>query len=58
VFAALAEFERELVRERTTAACARVGRPSVMTTPHKLTVAREMYASGRYTVRRSPRSWA
>jgi DNA invertase Pin-like site-specific DNA recombinase len=56
VFAALAEFERDLIRERTSAglAAARArgrhgGRPSVMTVP-KLQVAREMYASGRYTV--------
>jgi DNA invertase Pin-like site-specific DNA recombinase len=56
VFAALAEFERDLVRERTSAGLAaarargrRGGRPSVMT-PHKLRVAREMYASGQYTV--------
>ena len=50
--AALAEFERDLIRERTAAglAAARArgrhgGRPSVMT-GHKLQVAREMYASG------------
>lgn len=56
VFAALAEFERDLIRERTNAglAAARArgrkgGRPSVMT-PDKLTVAREMYASGEHTV--------
>jgi DNA invertase Pin-like site-specific DNA recombinase len=56
VFAALAEFERDLVRERTSAgpAAARArgrhgGRPSLMTKP-KLQVAREMYASKRYTV--------
>ena len=56
VFAALAEFERDLIRERTTAglAAARArgrhgGRPSVMTT-HKLQVAQEMYRSGQYTV--------
>jgi DNA invertase Pin-like site-specific DNA recombinase len=56
VFAALAEFERDLIRERTAAglAVARArgchgGRPSVMT-PHKLQVAREMYASEQYTV--------
>jgi DNA invertase Pin-like site-specific DNA recombinase len=56
VFAALAEFERDLVRERTSAglAAARArgrhgGRPSVMT-PHKLQVAQEMYASKQYTV--------
>jgi DNA invertase Pin-like site-specific DNA recombinase len=56
VFAALAEFERDLIRERTSAwlAAARArgrrgGRPSVMT-PHKLQVAQELYASGQYTV--------
>ena len=56
VFAALAEFERDLIRERTTAglAAARTrgrhgGRPSVMT-DHKLLVAQEMYRSGQYTV--------
>jgi DNA invertase Pin-like site-specific DNA recombinase len=56
VFAALAEFERDLIRERTAAglAAARVrgrhgGRPSVMTA-HKAQVAREMYRSGQYPV--------
>jgi DNA invertase Pin-like site-specific DNA recombinase len=56
VFAALAEFERDLIRERTAAglAAARArgrhgGRPPVMTT-HKLKVAQEMYGSGQYTV--------
>jgi DNA invertase Pin-like site-specific DNA recombinase len=56
VFAALAEFERDLIRERTTAGLAaarargrRGGRPSVMTT-HKARVAQEMYHSGQYTV--------
>ena len=56
VFAALAEFERDLIRERTTAglAAARArghhgGRPSVLT-GHKLQVAQDMYASGQYTV--------
>jgi DNA invertase Pin-like site-specific DNA recombinase len=56
VFATLAEFERDLIRERTTAglAAARArgrsgGRPSVLT-GHKLPVAREMYRSGQYTV--------
>jgi hypothetical protein len=56
VFAALAEFERDLVRERTSAGLAaararghRGGRPSVLTA-HKLQVAREMHASGQYTV--------
>jgi hypothetical protein len=48
--------ERDLIRERTTAglAAARArgrhgGRPSVMTA-NKLQVAKEMYASGQYTV--------
>jgi DNA invertase Pin-like site-specific DNA recombinase len=61
VFAALAEFERDLVRERTSAGLAaarargrRGGRPSVMT-GHKLWVAREMSSSGQYTVARSQR---
>ena len=56
VFAALAEFERDLIRERTTAGRAapgargrRGGRPSVMTA-HKLQVAQEMYRSGQYSV--------
>jgi DNA invertase Pin-like site-specific DNA recombinase len=56
VFAALAEFERDLIRERTSAglAAARArgrhgGRPSVMTA-HKARVAQEMYRSGQYTV--------
>jgi DNA invertase Pin-like site-specific DNA recombinase len=56
VFAALAEFERDLIRERTAAglAAARArgrhgGRPSVLS-GHKLQVAQEMYASGQYSV--------
>jgi DNA invertase Pin-like site-specific DNA recombinase len=56
VFAALAEFERDLIRERTSAglAAARArgrhgGRPSVLT-GHKREVAREMSACGQYTV--------
>ena len=56
VFAALAEFERDLIRERTAAglAAARArgrqgGRPAVLT-GHKLKVAREMHASGQDTV--------
>jgi DNA invertase Pin-like site-specific DNA recombinase len=56
VFAALAEFERDLIRERTAAGLAAAhsrgrhgGRPSVMTA-HRLRVAQEMYASGQYTV--------
>lgn len=56
VFAALAEFERDLIRERTAAGleAARVraragGRPAKMTLA-KLEVARSMYASGDHTV--------
>jgi DNA invertase Pin-like site-specific DNA recombinase len=56
VFAALAEFERDLIRERTSAglAAARArgrqgGRPSVLTA-HKLQVAQVMHGSGQYTV--------
>jgi DNA invertase Pin-like site-specific DNA recombinase len=51
-----AEFERDLIRERTSAglAAARArgchgGRPSVLT-GHKLRGAQEMYRSGQYTV--------
>jgi DNA invertase Pin-like site-specific DNA recombinase len=56
VFAALAEFERDLIRERTNAglAAARArgrhgGRPPVLT-GHKLQVAQEMCRSGEYSV--------
>jgi DNA invertase Pin-like site-specific DNA recombinase len=56
VFAALAEFERDLIRERTAAglAAARArgrhgGRPSVITAD-KLRVARELDGSGQYPV--------
>jgi DNA invertase Pin-like site-specific DNA recombinase len=56
LFGALAEFERELIRERTSAgpAAARArgrsgGRPQAMT-PEKLTVARQMYDSRRHTL--------
>jgi DNA invertase Pin-like site-specific DNA recombinase len=56
VFAALAEFERDLIRERTAAGLATArargrqgGRPPVMTA-HKVRVAAEMYRSGRSTV--------
>jgi DNA invertase Pin-like site-specific DNA recombinase len=56
VFAALAEFERDLIRERTQAglAAARArgrygGRPSVWT-PEKLAAARAMNASGEHDV--------
>ena len=56
LFGALAEFERELIRERTTAglAAARArgrsgGRPRAMT-PEKLAVARQMYESRKHTL--------
>ena len=56
VMGALAEFERDLIRERTTAglAAARArgrigGRPPVMT-PDKVKVARQMYQSKEHTV--------
>jgi DNA invertase Pin-like site-specific DNA recombinase len=56
VFAALAEFERDLIQEGTSAGLAAApaaadmcGSPSVMTR-HKLQVARDMYVSNRYTV--------
>src|SRR6266568_7018487 len=56
IFGALAEFEREIVRERTLAglAAARArgrtgGRPPSMST-RKLAVARKMYAEQEYTV--------
>jgi DNA invertase Pin-like site-specific DNA recombinase len=56
VFAALAEFERDLIRERTAtgleaarARGRRGGRPPVMTA-YKLRVAQEMHRSGQYTV--------
>jgi DNA invertase Pin-like site-specific DNA recombinase len=56
VFGALAEFERDLIRERTQAGLQaarargrRGGRPAVMT-DSKLTVARQMYESREHTV--------
>ena len=56
LFGALAEFERDLIKERTMAglAAARArgrtgGRPSVWT-PEKLDVARSMYAGGEHDV--------
>ena len=55
VFAAFAEFERELIRERTMAGMRaakrrgrHVGRPRKLT-PHKLNRARELIAEGRET---------
>ena len=56
LFAALAEFERDLIRERTVAGLAAArsrgrtgGRPSVWT-PEKLRTARSMYESGQHDV--------
>jgi DNA invertase Pin-like site-specific DNA recombinase len=56
LFGALAEFERDLLRERTAAGLAAVrargrkgGRPPVMT-PQKLAVARQLYDSRQHTV--------
>src|SRR4051812_7009885 len=56
VFGALAEFERDLIRERTQAGLRaarargrRGGRPTVMT-PDKQVLARTMYDSGQHTV--------
>lgn len=56
IFGALAEFERELIRERTNAGlvAARArgrhgGRPTVMP-PDKVATARQMYESKKYTV--------
>jgi DNA invertase Pin-like site-specific DNA recombinase len=55
VFAGLAEFERELIRERTKAGMAaakrrgrHVGRPRKLT-PHKLDHARQLIADGKET---------
>jgi DNA invertase Pin-like site-specific DNA recombinase len=63
VFAALAEFERDLIRERTSAGLAaarargrRGGRPSVMTA-HKARVAQEMYRSAVHRRRDRPDAW-
>jgi DNA invertase Pin-like site-specific DNA recombinase len=56
VFATLAAFECDLIRERTASGLAaarargrRGGRPSVRTV-HNLQVAREIHACGQYTV--------
>ncbi len=56
IFGALAEFERELIRERTNAGlvAARArgrhgGRPTVMP-PDKVATARQMYESKKYTI--------
>ena len=62
VFAALAEFERDLIRERTRRAGRRPGprppwRPASVMTAHKPQVAREMYRSGSTRWPRSPRPW-
>lgn len=57
IFGALAEFERELIRERTRAglAAARArgrtgGRPRKLDDPRKLTMARALYDDGTHTV--------
>ena len=57
VFGALAEFERDLIRERTQAglAAARArgrlgGRPKKLTDPKQLALARSLYASGQTDV--------
>lgn len=56
VFCALAEFERDLVRERTQAGLAaarargRVGGRKTVLTPQKAAVARTLYAAGDHTV--------
>jgi DNA invertase Pin-like site-specific DNA recombinase len=56
VFGALAEFERDLIRERTHAGLAaarargrRGGRPTVMT-PEKLKAARQLYDARQHTI--------
>ena len=56
VFGALAEFERDLIRERTSAGLqaarsrGRVGGRPTVWTPEKLQTARTMYASGEHDV--------
>lgn len=53
VFATLAEFERELVRERTAAGLAAIapaGTAAAAMTPEKIAVARQIYASQAYTI--------
>jgi DNA invertase Pin-like site-specific DNA recombinase len=57
VFGALAEFERDLIRERTHAGLAaarargrRGGRPKKLTDPKQLALARSLYASGQTDV--------
>ncbi len=56
VMGALAEFERDLIKERTVAGLAaarargRIGGRRPVMTPDKLTVARAMYDAGDYTV--------
>jgi len=56
IFASLAEFERDLIKERTVAGLAaarargRIGGRRPVMTPDKLTVARAMYDAGDYTV--------
>lgn len=65
LFAALAEFERDLLRERTAAGLTAIagrrargrrgGRPRKMT-PEKIAVARQMYESQKYTVEQIART--
>jgi len=57
VFGALAEFERDIIRERTQAgmAAARArgrmgGRPKKLETPTKVAMARALYADERYSI--------
>jgi len=58
LFGALAQFERELMRERNMAGLAaarargRVGGPPVVMTSDKVVLARQMYDSGDYSVER------
>jgi len=56
IFGAIAQFERDLIRERTAAGLAaarargRVGGRRPKLTPRKLAAAQDMYASGNHTV--------
>jgi DNA invertase Pin-like site-specific DNA recombinase len=65
LFAALAEFERDLLRERTAAGMTAIatrrargrrgGRPPKMT-PERIAIARQMYASQNFTVEQIART--
>ena len=57
IFGALAEFERELIRERTRAglAAARArgrqgGRPKKLDTPKKIAMAQSLYDEGKHSI--------